>query len=496
MTLITPDIVHHLVTINTALSASRRRWIALVVVCLGQLMIVVDATIVNVALPSIQRDLQFSQADLTWVVNAYLIAFGSFLLMAGRLGDLIGRKRVFLGGLVLFTAASALCGLADGKALLIAARFVQGLGGAVASSAVLALIITEFPRPDERVKAMSAYMFTATTGGSLGLILGGALTQSLDWHWIFFVNLPIGAIAFTLGALLINETDGIGLRNGVDVVGSVLVTSALMLVVYAIVTSAEHGWGSAHTLGFGGAGAALLAAFGLWESRIENPVFPLRILRLRSLIGASVVRGLIVTGWFGSFFLGALYLERVLGYSTMQTGLAFLPMTLAVLTMSLGISARLMARFGPLPMVVAGTALTATGLLALAQAGTDAAYAPLVLGSFLALGVSGGVSMLPLLTMAMAEVPAQDAGLASGIVNVAMQVAAALGIATLGTLATDHTRGLVAGGDSLATALTGGYHLAFLVGAGSAAIGALVAVLVLREPRVREEVGAVEVARA
>jgi EmrB/QacA subfamily drug resistance transporter len=459
-------------------------------------MIVVDATIVNVALPAIQRDLDFSQTDLTWVVNAYLIAFGSFLLLAGRLGDLLGRKRVFLAGIALFTAASVACGIADDRVVLIAARFVQGLGGAVASSAVLALIVTGFPRPAERVKAMSAYMFTATAGGSLGLIAGGALVQSLDWHWIFFVNLPIGILALWLGWRLIDETDAIGLRQGIDVLGSLLVTGGLMLVVYAIVTSPEHGWTSAHTLGYGGTGAALLAGFLAWESRVANPIFPLWILRLRSLIGASAVRGLIVTGWFGSFFLGALYLEHVRGYSALETGLAFLPMTLAVLVMSMGVSARLMARVGPLPMVLAGTMLTVAGLTGLAQADEHAAYAPLVLGSFIALGVSGGLSMLPLLTIATSEVPERDAGLASGIVNVSLQVAAALGVAILGTLATDHTRGLVEGGAPMAEALTGGYQLAYTVGAGSAAIGALVAVLLLRTPRARTDVVAVEPARA
>jgi EmrB/QacA subfamily drug resistance transporter len=486
------DIAHGLVTITNAISASRRRWIALVVVCLGQLMMVVDATIVNVALPSIQRDLDFSQADLTWVVNAYLIAFGSFLLMAGRLGDLVGRKKVFLLGLTLFTVSSALCGLADDKVVLIVARFIQGLGGAIASSAVLALIVTEFPRPDERIKAMSAYMFTATAGGSLGLIAGGALTQSLDWHWIFFVNVPIGLFTLWAGSLMINETNAIGLKQGIDVLGSLLVTGSLMLLVYAIVTSTDHGWGSAHTLGFGGVGVALLAAFGWWESRVKNPIFPLWILRVRSLIGASTVRGLIVVGWFGSFFLGALYLEHVLGFDALQTGLAFLPMTMSVLIMSLGLSARIMARIGPLPMVVSGTLLTALGLTGLALADADANYFPLILISFIALGVSGGLSMLPLLTTAMSDVPERDAGLASGIVNVSMQVAAALGIAILGTLATDHTRTLVADGVSRASALTDGYHLAFTVGAGSAAFAALVALLVVRPPRPRDEVTVVE----
>src|SRR4051812_14173976 len=303
--LIIVDIVHDLVTIHDAQSASRRRWVALAVVCLGQLMMVVDATIVNVALPSIQRDLDFSQADLTWVVNAYMIAFASFLLMAGRLGDLAGRKKIFLFGLTLFTAASALCGFADSQVMLIGARFVQGLGGAIASSAVLALIVTEFPSPVERVKAMSAYMFTSTAGGSLGLIAGGALTQSLDWHWIFFVNVPIGLVALWAGSVLINETKGLGLGKGIDVLGSLLITGSLMLIVYAIVTSTDYGWASAHTLGFGGSGVILLGGFLYWEGRVANPIFPLWILRLRSLIGASFVRGLIVTGWVGSFFLRA-----------------------------------------------------------------------------------------------------------------------------------------------------------------------------------------------
>jgi EmrB/QacA subfamily drug resistance transporter len=473
------------VTIHDALSASRRRWVALAVVCLGQLMMVVDATIVNVALPSIQRDLDFSQADLTWVVNAYMIAFASFLLLAGRLGDLAGRKKVFLLGLAVFTAASALCGFAGSQAMLIVARFAQGFGGAIASSAVLALIVTEFPSPVERVKAMSAYMFTSTAGGSLGLIAGGALTQSLDWHWIFFVNVPIGVIALWAGTVLINETEGLGLRKGIDVVGSLLITGALMLIVYAIVTSADQGWGSAHTLVFGGSGVILAGGFLYWEDRVGNPIFPLWILRLRSLIGASFVRGLIVTGWFGSFFLGALYLERVLHYDALQTGLAFLPMTLTVLVLSLGIVARLMARFGPLPIIVSGTLLTALGLTLLAQAGPDERYFPLVIASFIALGLSGGLSMLPLLTVAMSEVPERDAGLASGIVNVSMYVAAALGIAILGTLATDHTRSLVEGGASNANALLDGYHLGFELAAGAVAFGILVAVTALKMPRTR-----------
>src|SRR3954447_27017359 len=284
-------IVTVLVTIHSPQSASRRTWIALVVVCLGKLMMVVDMTIVNVALPVIQRDLRFSQADLTWVVGAYLISYGSFLLLAGRLGDPIGRKRVFLAGTAIFTLASLACGLADSQLTLIAARFIQGLGGAIATSVILALIATDFPRVDDRVRAMGAYMFVVTSGGSLGLLLGGALVANVDWHWIFTVNVPIGIAVLALGARLIDNRPGTGLRNGIDVAGSVLMTAASMTAVYAIVTAAEHGWAPAHTLGFLGAAAILTGAFGIYESRIENPILPLRIFKVRTLMGASAVRG-------------------------------------------------------------------------------------------------------------------------------------------------------------------------------------------------------------
>jgi EmrB/QacA subfamily drug resistance transporter len=460
--------------------SDRRRWIALVVVCLGQLMIVLDTTIVNVALPAIQRDLHFSQANLTWVVNAYLITFGSFLLLAGRLGDLVGRKRVFLAGLALFTLASALCGLADSQGLLIAARFLQGLGGAVASSVILAIVVTEFPKPAEQAKAMSVFVFTAVGGGSIGLLAGGALTQSLDWHWIFFVNLPIGIGAFLLGAWLIDESAALGLREGVDVTGSILVTVAMMLGVYAIVTSSEHGLGSAHTLGFLGAAVALLAAFGALQARLANPIMPLRILRLRSLAGASAVRGLLVTGMFAAFFLGALYLERVRGDSAMAIGLAFLPQTLVVGALSTGITAWLMGRFGAMRTLIPGLGLMAVGLLLLTQAGVHTGYFPTVFLAFLLMGLGAGTSFMPLLRISMVDVPMADAGLASGIVNVSMQISAALGLAALGTIATDRTKALASAGHDAASALTGGFHLALGIGAACTIAGALLALLVLR----------------
>ena len=327
--------IHNILTIPGSTS-DRRRWIALVVVCFGQLMIVLDATIVNVALPAIQRDLHFSQANLTWVVNAYLITYGSFVLLAGRAGDLIGRKKVFLSGVVLFTVASVLCGLAPDPTLLVVARFLQGIGAALSAGVVIALIVTGFTEPNERAQAMSVFTFTIAGGGSLGLLAGGLLTQWISWHWIFFINLPIGVATLLAGRALIEEHEGIGLRQGVDVWGSILVSAALALGVYTIVTSSEYGWTSAHTLGFGGGAVVLLAVFVWLEARLENPILPLRILAIRSLTGASAARAMLATGMFTTFFIGALYLQHVRGYSAFGTGLAFLPTTLALATLSLG----------------------------------------------------------------------------------------------------------------------------------------------------------------
>ncbi|HEV3283456.1 MAG TPA: MFS transporter [Solirubrobacteraceae bacterium] len=468
----------------------RRRWIALAVLCLGQLMMVLDATIVNVALPSIQRDLHFSQGNLTWVVNGYLITFGGFLLLAGRVGDLVGRKRVFLAGLVLFTAASVLCGVSTNQTFLIAARLLQGVGGAVASSVILAIIVTEFPERSEQAKAMGMYAFVSAGGGSIGLLAGGLLTQSLDWHWIFFVNVPIGVVTFLLGSALIAENEGIGLKGGIDVLGSILITVATMLGAFAIVKSTEYGVLSARTLGVGGASLALLGAFFALEGRLANPIMPLRILRLRMLMGSSLVRGLLVTGMFSAFFLGALYLERVLGYTAIDTGLAFLPLTFAIALLSMGLSARAVERFGAVSTLAAGLSSIIAGLLLLSTAGVHASYFPGLFFPFLLLGLGAGASFLPLLTIGMSDAPARDAGLASGIVNVSVQLFGAIGLATLGTIATDHTKTLTASGHSLTSALTGGYHLAYLVAAVFVAVGILASVLLLRAPTsaLREEV--------
>jgi EmrB/QacA subfamily drug resistance transporter len=465
-----------------AARSERRRWIALGVLCLGQLMMVLDATIVNVALPSIQHDLHFSQGNLTWVIDAYLITFGGFLLLAGRMGDLVGRKKVFLSGLVLFTAASIFCGLATSQAMLIGGRFVQGIGGAVASAVILAIIVTEFPEKAEQAKAMGMYAFVSAGGGSIGLLAGGALTQSLNWHWIFFVNVPIGIITFVLGSALIEENRGIGLAGGVDVAGSVLITLATMLGAFAIVKSTDYGLLSVRTLGVGGASLLLLGAFFWWESRIANPIMPLRILRLRTLMGSSLVRGLLVTGMFSAFFLGALYLERVLGYNAIDTGLAFMPLTISIAALSMGLAVKAVNRFGPLNTLAAGLAAIAAGLLLLATQGVHAGYFPGLFFAFLLIGLGAGASFLPLLTMGMADAPPQDAGLASGIINVSVQLFGAIGLAVLGTVATDHTKALTAAGHSLPSALTGGYHLAYIVAASCVALGILAAFLILRPP--------------
>ncbi|HEY3844881.1 MAG TPA: MFS transporter [Acidimicrobiales bacterium] len=465
----------------------RRRWIALIVVCLAMLMNALDGSIVNVALPSIQRDLHFSQANLTWVIDAYLITFGSLLLMAGRLGDLIGRKRVFLGGVALFTASSAVCGFATSQAMLIAGRFVQGAGGALSASVILAIIITEFPKKAERARAMSAYIFVAVGGGAVGLVVGGIISQTINWHWIFFINLPIGVVTFVLGRALIEENVGLGIRNGVDIAGSILVTTALMVGIYAIVTATQYGWLSVHTLGFVGATAVMLAAFVILEGRLKNPIVPLRILRLRSLMGTSVIRGFLATGMFSTFFLGALYLEHVLHYDPLKTGLAFLPVTLVVATLSTGITARLVERFGSMQVLVPGMVSMTVGLLLLAHAGEHAHYLTDVFPSFFLVGLGAGTAFVPLLTIAMAEVPKDDAGLGSGIVNVSQQMAAAVGLAVLSTLATNRTNALVTTGHRVQAALTSGYQLAFVIGAGCVVVGVIVAPLLLRGSKVLME---------
>src|SRR4051794_16665276 len=388
------------------LTADRRRWASLFVVCLAQLMIVLDVTIVNVALPSIQHDLHFSQANLTWVVDAFLITFGSLLLLAGRVGDLIGRKRVFLGGVVTFTTASLLCGFASSEAVLIGARFLQGIGAAAQASVILAIIVTEFPHAAERARAMSAYVFVSVAGGSLGLLAGGVLTETISWHWVFFVNLPIGVATFALGQALIRGDRGLGLGHGVDWLGSLLVTTSLMSGIYAIVGATSHGWTSSNVLDFAALAALLMAAFLTLEARIHNPIMPLRILRVPGLVNASLVRGFLVTGMYSTFFLGTLYLEQVRHYSALQTGAAFLPWTITVAILSQGITARLVTRFGPLPVLAAGMSTAVVGLLLFSTVGPNTSFFPTIFFACFAIGLGIGNAFMPLLTIAMADVPA------------------------------------------------------------------------------------------
>jgi EmrB/QacA subfamily drug resistance transporter len=468
-------------------TSERSRWIALVVLCVGMLMIILDSTIVNVALPSIQDDLGFSQSSLAWVVNAYLIAFGGLLLLSGRVGDLLGRRNVFMVGLAVFTLASLVCGLADSQALLIGARFVQGVGGALTSAVILGMIVTMFPEPREQAKAIGVYSFVASAGASIGLLAGGALTQGISWHWIFFVNVPIGIATAVFALRLVSRDAGIGLRHGADVPGAVLVTGALMLGVYTILGAGDHGWGSAHTLGLGAVAAALLVAFLVRESRIENPLMPLRVFRSRNVSGANLVQMLLVAGLFGMFFLGVLYLQRVLGYDAIETGLAFLPVALLIGAISLGVSERLTTRFGARATLIPGLALVFAGLLLFTRAPVDGSYLSDVLPSMILLGTGAGLSFPALTTLAMSGATQRDAGLASGLINTSLQVGGSLGLAVLATLATSRTGSLRAGGDSLASALTGGYHLAFVIGAGLLLVAVSVAVVVLQPEQVVAE---------
>jgi EmrB/QacA subfamily drug resistance transporter len=484
----------HQVGDRTTPTTSRSRWLALVVLCAGMLMIVLDATIVNVALPSIQRDLGFSQSNLAWVVNAYLIPFGGLLLLAGRLGDLIGRKRMFIAGLVVFTTASLLCGLSGSQAMLVGARLVQGVGGAMTSTVILGVIVTMFAEPGERARAIGIFSFTAAAGGSIGLLAGGVLTQTVSWHWIFFVNLPIGVAAIVLAWRLIEPDAGIGLRQGADVAGALLVTSALMLGVYTIVEARDFGWGSTRTLGLGAVAVLLMAGFLVRQARASNPLLPLGLFRSRNISGANLIQVLMVAGLFGMFFLGALYLQRVLGYDPLQIGLAFLPVAVAIGAFSYRFAAELNMRFGVRRMLLVGLTLIVCGLALFARAPVHASYVVDVFPSMVLLGVGAGLTFPATMTLGMSDATPADSGLISGLINTTAQVGGSLGLAVLATLSTSRTDHLLTAGQGTASALTGGYHLAFGVGAGLVAVAVLVAATVLRpassaaaEPEIEEE---------
>jgi EmrB/QacA subfamily drug resistance transporter len=458
----------------------RNRWLALVVLCLGDLMIVLDVTIVGVALPSIREDLGFSQSSLAWVVNAYLIVFGGFLLLGGRLGDLFGHRRLFLIGISLFTAASLACGLATSQEMLVVARAVQGLGGAIVSAVALSLMVMLFTEPAERAKAMGIFGFVASGGGSLGVLLGGILTDVLNWHWIFLVNVPIGVAVVLLSLRLIPGERAAAAAQRLDVAGAVTVTVSLMLAVYAIVNGNEVGWMTLRTLGLLGIAAALFGIFLAIEARVAAPLMPLSLFRLRNLAFSNIVGVLWAAAMFAWFFLSALYLQLVLGYSPLQVGLAFLPGNLIMGALSMGISAKLVMRYGVRLPLAAGLSFAALGLLLFARAPVDGNFVVDVLPSMILLGIGAGIAFNPVLLAAMSDVEPAEAGLASGVVNTSFMMGGALGLAVLASLAASRTETLEASGHAPLEALTGGYHAAFLVGALFAAAAAAIGGLFLR----------------
>jgi EmrB/QacA subfamily drug resistance transporter len=460
----------------------RSRWVALVVLCTGMLMIVLDMTIVNVALPSIQSDLGFSQSGLAWVVNAYLIAFAGLLLLAGRLGDLAGRRNVFLAGLAVFTAASLACGLATSQVMLIAARFAQGAGGALTSAVILGMIVTMFGDPRERARAIGVFAFVASAGAAVGLLAGGVITQLLSWHWIFFVNLPIGVLTAIATRRVIDRDQGAGLRAGADVPGAVLVTGAMMLGVYTIVgPAAQRGWLATETLGLGAATLLLLAGFVLRQRTARHPLMPLRVFASRMVTGANLVQVLGTAGMFGMFFLGSLYLREILHYDPLRIGLAFLPVAVIMGTLSVRYTDRLALRFGARPVMLSGLVLIAAGLALFAAApASGGAYLPHIFPVAVLVGAGSGLCFPALMTLAMSGATDQDAGLASGLVNTTGQIGGALGLAVLATVSAARTSALTARHQTPAVALTGGYHLAFWIACGLVVAAAGVTLVMLR----------------
>ena len=452
---------------------AQKRWLALYILCLGELMIVLDTTIVNVALPSIHTDLAFSETALVWVVNAYMLTYGGFLLLGGRLGDLYGSRKAFLYGLALFTLSSLACGLSYSQGFLIAARAVQGLGGAVVSAVALSLIINLFTEPGDRAKAMGIYGFVCAGGGSIGVLLGGLLTGTLSWHWVFLVNVPLG-IAVAVTVLMLLPRDRVSTSGSLDIAGAVSVTTSLMLAVYAVVNGNEAGWGSAQTLGLIGAAIILLVIFVTIEARVAAPLMPLRLFRSRNVATSNIVGMLWAASMFAWFFISALYMQLVLGYSAMQVGLAFLPANLIMAACSLGISAKLVTRFGIRPPIVGGLLLAAAGLALFALAPVDGNFTIHVLPGMTLLGLGCGIALNPVLLAAMSDVAPSDSGLASGIVNTSFMMGGALGLAVLASLAAARSESLLASSIETLNALAAGYHIAFVVGAAFAAVAALI----------------------
>jgi EmrB/QacA subfamily drug resistance transporter len=444
-------------------------------------MVILDGTIVNVALPSIQSDLGFTQSNLAWVVNSYLIAFGGLLLLSGRLGDLVGRKRILVAGLAVFTVASLLCGLSVTPEQLIAARFVQGIGGALSSAVALGMIVTMFPEQPEQARAFGVYSFVASAGASIGLLAGGILTHAISWHWIFFVNVPIGIVSIVLSVRLIDSDRGIGLKSGADVIGAILVTAALMLGVYTIVQTSQYGWTSAQTIGLGALSILLLAGFVGRQATAKNPLLPLRVFRPRNVWGANLVQLLMVAGMLGFFFMNSLYMQRVLGLNPLQIGFAFLPVAVTIGVLSVGLSARLTTRFGARRVLLPALILVGTGLALYMRLPVHSNYFVDLLPGMLLLGVGAGLVFPSLATLAMSSATESDSGLASGLLNTTAQVGGALGLAVLATLAASQTQSLRALGESSPDALTGGFQMVFGMSAALLLAALVIATIVLRE---------------
>ncbi|ADD42343.1 MFS transporter [Stackebrandtia nassauensis] len=478
------------------LSELRRRWLAVIVLCAAQVMIILDQNIVNVALPAIREDLDFSASNLVWTINAYVIPFGGLLLLAGRLGDLLSRKYVFVAGLALFTAASAWCGFADGQTSLLVARFVQGLGGAVTSAGLLGMVVTIFSDPKPQAKALGAFGFASAGGGAAGTVVGGVLTEGLSWHWVFWINIPLGIIVGALALRLLRNDRGIGWRAGADVFGAVLVTSGLMLVVYALVGTESRGWASPVTIGLGAAAVALLAGFFVRQAKAANPLLPLRILRSRNVAGANLIQALMVAALFGFMFYTVLYMQEVLSYRPLSAGLAFLPVPIVIAVVSMTVAPKLLLRFGPRTLILAGLPLLAFGLWLLSRVPVDGDYYLHLLPAMVIMPFGFGITMPSLMSLAMSEVAAEDSGVTSGLFNTTQQVGGAIGLAVVSTAVAARIDSTLADGGDKAQALTDGYGLGFGLGAAFVAVAWLVALTVLRQRAKPEAAGSDEPAVA
>ena len=460
-----------------------RRGLALLLLAAAQFVVVLDASIVNVALPSIGSDLHFSEDNLQWVVNAYVLVFGGFLLLGGRAADLLGRRRVFMAGLVLFGAASLVGGLATSEGTLIGARAVQGLGGALLSPAALSIITTTFREGSERNRALGVWGAVAGAGGAAGVLLGGVLTDSLGWEWVFFVNTPVTLAAAAVAPMLIAESRAESLQRHFDTLGAVTVTAGLSLLVFTMVRTNDNGWGSATTIGLFAASAVLLAAFVAWELRSPAPLVPFRIFRLRNLTVANIVGLLTGAALFSMFFFVSLYMQRVLGYSPLKAGLSYLPLAVTII-ISAGVASQLATRLGFKPVLVAGMALMAIGLLLFSRVSPGGSFLGDVLPASLVAAAGLGFAFVPITIASQTGVGAEDAGLASGLINTSQQIGGALGLAVLSTIATSRTSDVLAAAHgapaAMPNALTEGFQSAFTAGAAFAIAGVLLALVLLR----------------